>query len=141
MINNPIVVSMYRTNPQKCEHDERKIYSGPLYATETLYELAAKAKVIPWSKGAIDDFQKWSFDNEELGQLICEALKRGKYIDSEWCINKPGGSWAACDTYLIHVKEWNEYAHKELANAYYLKIALNKTGQLLLSASNHPEGT
>jgi hypothetical protein len=142
VINNRIVVSLYRaTDPPTNSNDKRKIEGGPLYAIETLANLATDGKVIPWSNGALDDFQKWSLDNQQLGELICEALKRGRYVDSEWCTDKPGGNWAACDAYVVDVKQWVEHAHKDMYFSYYLKIALSKTGQVLLSASNHPEGT
>ncbi|QTQ33515.1 Uncharacterized protein pbN1_35290 [Aromatoleum bremense] len=36
--------------------------------------------------------------------------------------------------------EWHHAAHKELRITYYLKFAISKTGSMLLSISNHPEG-
>ena len=45
-----------------------------------------------------------------------------------------------CDAYKVTHHEWNEQAHKVLPTTWYLKFAIGKTGQLLLMASNHPEG-
>lgn len=142
MINNPINVSLYRgSDPPCCLDADRKISGGPLYSVATIAILAQESKVKPWSVGAVADCQKWTLDNERVGELICEAVRNGRYIDSEWCVSKPGGPWAACDSYAVYVKEWISAAHKEMEVRYYLKLAISKTGQLILTASNHPEGT
>jgi len=143
MINNAVNVSLYRgTSPPTDEQGEgRKIAGGPLYAEGTVATLVIQAKVTPWSRGAIKDAQKWSLDNRRIGTLIDQAIKHGRFLGSEWCMAKPGGPWAACDAYKVLVSEWNPILHKDQNITYYLKFALSKTGQLLLSASNHPEGT
>ena len=45
-----------------------------------------------------------------------------------------------CDAYKVTQYEWIENAGKDMPVSYYLKFAISKTGQLLLMASNHPEG-
>ena len=45
-----------------------------------------------------------------------------------------------CDAYSVTRQEWHEHAGKHLNVSYYLKFAISQTGQLLLMASNHPEG-
>jgi hypothetical protein len=127
--------------PQDESGDGRKIDGGPIYSKETICLIADANKLQFWSHGAISDQRKWEFTVERVCFLIKEALRYGKYLGSEWCLAKPGGPWAACDSYVITVKEWNDSAHKELSITYYFKIAISRTGQLLLSASNHPEGT
>lgn len=143
MINNPINVSLYREAPPPDteDGDGRKISGGPLYSSETISLLASSSKFQFWSNGAITDQRKWSLTVERAAYLVQEALVHGKFRNSEWCLARPGGPWAACDVYLVTTREWIEAAHKEMAITYYLKFAISKTGQMLLSASNHPERT
>lgn len=142
MINNISVVSLYQKSPPQAEgEDGRNIDSGPLYSTETVSDLARQSKVIPWSNGAIKDAQKWGLSNVDLGGLIQDAVLHGKYHGSQWCLKKPGGPWSACDVYVITVAEWIYATQTSARTTYYLKFAIGKSGQILLSASNHPEGT
>jgi hypothetical protein len=69
------------------------------------------------------------------------ALNKGFYTGSEWCKAQPTGPWAACDAYTLSRDEWIEATHSYMHIDYYLKFAISKTGTLLLSASNHPQGT
>ena len=143
VINNPINISLYRgTSPPDTEDgDGRKISDGPLYAPATINSIASNNKFQFWSNGAITDQRKWMLTVEYAAYLVQEAMKHGKFRNSEWCLAKPGGPWAACDVYLVTVKEWIKASNKEMAITYYLKFAISKTGQMLLSASNHPERT
>ncbi|MCZ2098445.1 MAG: hypothetical protein LC121_19720 [Anaerolineae bacterium] len=105
-----------------------------------MLSLAAAGQLLLWSSGAIRDAQKWSFELDDLCRLVSLAVQRGRYLRSEWCEQRPNGPWAACDAYRVTRFEWNEAAHKDFELAYYMKFAISKTGQMLLSASNHPEG-
>lgn len=93
-----------------------------------------------WSRGAVADQQKWKISAEDAADLVHAALHTGRYLGAEWCVQKPNGPWAACDAYVVSRVEWNPYASKDLTVTYYLKYAISKTGQVLLMASNHPEG-
>lgn len=93
-----------------------------------------------WTRGASRDAQKWKFDEQDCAELLVQALKTGQFLDSEWCQQQPQGPWAMCDAYKVTRYEWIEHAGKKMPVSYYLKFAINKTGQLLLMASNHPEG-
>ena len=143
MINNQTNGSLFRGGyPPVAEAGEgRKIAGGPLYSAVTVRDLAERTKVTLWSRGAAKDAQKWSLDIDRVGELICKALSQGCFLGSEWCVQQPNGPWAACDAYSVTVQEWTEATHSLMKVTYYLKFALGKTGQILLSASNHPEGT
>lgn len=69
-----------------------------------------------------------------LGKLL---ITQGQYVNSQWCVQKPTGPWAACDGYRLFRDEWVEYAHKEMRYEYYVKFAIGKTGKLLLLVSCH----
>ncbi|HHF3183988.1 TPA: hypothetical protein ACVOYQ_001460 [Vibrio alginolyticus] len=84
--------------------------------------------------------QKWEFDQDDITELTQYAIRFGQYIDSEWCQSKADGPWAACDAYRFIRKEWNDNAFKELNVAYYIKVAIGKTGKVLLLVSCHPSG-
>jgi len=143
MINNPINVSMIRglKIPVGDLVDARKIPGGPLYSRDTIAQIAGNQRLQFWSNGAIEDQRKWMLTVDYVCWLVQEALCHGRFIGSEWCEAKPGGPWAACDAFVVTVSEWIEAAHKDQRTTYYLKIAISCTGQMLLSASNHPEGT
>ncbi len=142
MISRSLNVSHYAGEPPAAADGEpdRAIRGGPLYGKEEVLSLAASGQLRLWSSGAIRDAQKWAFALEDLCGLISLAIQRGRYLKSEWCEQKPNGPWAACDAYRVTRSEWNEAAHKDFELTYYMKFAISKTGQMLLSASNHPEG-
>lgn len=102
--------------------------------------LAEEGKLMFWTRGASRDAQKWKLDDQDCVELVVQALKTGQFLDSEWCQQQPQGPWAMCDAYKVTRYEWIEHAGRKMPVSYYLKFAINKTGQLLLMASNHPEG-
>jgi hypothetical protein len=134
-----IIVSQHDGELPKPERD-RKI-QGPLYDSAQVLEILNSKKPIAWSNGCISDMQKWSFDEDDLEELTRCALVYGNYIDSEWCTNKPKGAFAACDSYRFTRKEWNENAYKEMSFDYYVKVAIGKSGKVLLLASCHQSGS
>lgn len=143
MINNRRNVSLYAGElPVMVDGRlDRAITNGPLYGKEDVLALCSSGQLHLWSKGAVTDAQKWALDVMDLCALISLAVRHGDYLRSEWCEQKPNGPWAACDAYLAVRPEWIEAVHKEIEITWYLKFAIAKTGQMLLSASNHPEGT
>lgn len=141
MINNPINVSRYSGIPPATENDVRAIAGGPIYARPEVLELAKAEQTELWSNGAINDGLKWHLDYKDVAELISLAMKSGSFLGSEWCLARPNGPWAACDAYKVAREEWVPNAHKYMTIGYYVKFAVSKTGKLLLSASNHPQGT
>jgi hypothetical protein len=64
-------------------------------------------------------------------------MLRGKhYIDSEWCDNGKG-ALAACDAYSIKIEEWNAVTQKNRLIEYYVKFAINKLGNMVMTISCH----
>jgi hypothetical protein len=136
------IVSQYSGELPKADGD-RKIrgLKGPLYDPAAVLSLIDKGKLVPWSKGCLKDMQKWEFDQEDIEELTSYAIKTGRYRDSEWCEPKANGPWAACDAYYFTRREWNENAYKEMNIEYFVKVAIGKTGKILLLASCHPSGS
>lgn len=111
-----------------------------MYAAADVLQLAKQGALQFWTRGAAKDAQKWKLDAEDCANLIGLALHSGRFLGSEWCQQQPQGPWAMCDAYSVARQEWHEHAGKYLNVSYYLKFAISQTGQLLLMASNHPEG-
>lgn len=90
-----------------------------------------------WTRKCVNYVSVLALDIEDIRDLIKEAITHGQYINSEWCVQKPTGPWAACDGYRLLRKEWVEYAHKDMCFEYYIKFAIGKLGKLLLLVSCH----
>ncbi|MGI2137920.1 hypothetical protein [Shewanella baltica] len=112
----------------------------PLYSKEDILNILSSSSVVAWSRGCIEDMQKWEFDQDDIDILTATAVECGKYLGSEWCQPKPEGPWAACDAYRLIRTEWNQHAFKEIDCVYYIKVAIGKTGRIILLASCHPDG-
>lgn len=138
MVRNSINLSAYDATPP-VDGGERKIGSTPLYHRQEVLSLLADNDdaVHPWTRKCIRDMQFLSLDHKDVAQLVLEALSNGRFIRAEWCQQKPGGPWAACDAYVFTRKEWVHNAYKEMAFDYYIKFAISKTGKLLLLVSCH----
>lgn len=138
MINTPVNVSAYDREPPDAETDERqKIPGGPLYNVEQVRKLAARHQLYLWTRRAERDAQNAELDAADIAELVYLALQHGRYLNSEWCKQKPDGPWAACDAYSVVRNEWIEVAGKTFANEWYIKFAIASTGSVLLSVSNH----
>lgn len=140
MISGNWNVSAYDESPP-AESDDRKIADGPLYEPDAVVALASEDNLAFWSRGAIQDAEKWELNVSDACRLIELAVEQGQYLGAEWCLQKPGGPWAACDAYKTTLAEWVETAQQYMAITYYLKFCISKKGTVLLSVSNHPEGT
>ncbi|MEI6858506.1 MAG: hypothetical protein V5788_01730 [Shewanella sp.] len=136
------IVSLH-SGPLPNSNTDRKIkgLQGPLYDSDKVLEILSNKQPIAWANKCISDMQKWSFDGDDLEELTRYAIEHGQYIDSEWCTNKPNGAFAACDSYHFTRREWNENAYKEMSFDYYVKIAIGKSGKILLLASCHPSSS
>lgn len=140
MVNNAINVSAYSGEvPLGGSSETIYIEGGPLYEVDKVLQLLAEGdeKTIPWTRKCISDLQKWSLDKEDARQILKEAITQGRYLNSQWCVQKPTGPWAACDGYKLVRNEWVDYAHKEMRFEYYVKLAVGKTGRILLLVSCH----
>ncbi|WP_440995029.1 hypothetical protein [Arhodomonas sp. SL1] len=140
MINGPVNVSAYEGTPPD-EDEDRSIVGGPLYDAKAVLALTRADELAFWSRGAIRDAQKWSLEVSDVCRLVELAIRQGSYLGAQWCVQKPNGPWAACDTYKVTREEWLEAVRGTMPVTYYLKFCVAKTGTVLFSVSNHPEGT
>lgn len=118
----------------------RKIAGGPLYAVDEVLALLAESNaqaVRVWTRKCQSDMQKLSLDIDDVRALVTIAVRSGRFLGAQWCIQHPNGPWAACDAYSLIRSEWIDPAQKEMAMEYYLKFAIAKTGKLLLVVSCH----
>lgn len=140
MVNNAINVSAYEGQPPRAVGDDRNYISGgPLYAVEgvlALLDVGAPTTIL-WTKQCKRDVQQLAYEIADVQKLIEQAVSQGQYVNSQWCVQKPTGPWAACDGYRLFRDEWVEYAHKEMRYEYYVKFAIGKTGKCLLLVSCH----
>lgn len=140
MINKFKIASRYCVNPPSNTSVDRRIKTAAaLYPLQEVIDLARSNKLFLWSRGAIDDAQKWGFDVDGLCQLLVTGLASGRYLGSEWCLAKQNGPWAACDAYALTSYGWCERQGKNVRKDDYVKFAITTAG-IIISASNHPEG-
>jgi hypothetical protein len=125
--------------PEGCTDAERKIAQGPLYDPAEVLKLLEKQSLKYWTSDCQKDVRDLDLDHEDVAALVIDAIRRGKFKNSEWCLQNPTGPWAACDAYLLRRLEWNRYAFKEIEYAYYVKFFISNTGVLLLLTSCHPQ--
>lgn len=133
-------VSAYQGQPPLDVGDKRiYIADGPLYPVAEVLQLldAGDNKTTLWTRKCIQDVARLGYEIADVRQLLRQAITEGDYLNSEWCVQRPTGPWAACDGYRLLRREWVEYAHKEMRFEYYVKFAVGKTGQLLLLVSCH----
>ena len=140
MVNNTNNVSAYQGQPPNGAGDERiYIEGGPLYLPAGVLALldAGENHTILWTRKCKNDVQQLAYEISEVQVRLRQAITQGQYLNSEWCVQKPTGPWAACDGYRLFRNEWVDYAHKEMRFEYYVKFAIGKTGKLLLLVSCH----
>ncbi len=139
MVNTKIVSRFTGPIPPEGDGAARKIAGGPLYEHETVLEILAlgESVVVPWTRKCASDLKKYELDLNDVVAIIRLALSEGRFIGSEWCVNQPGGAWAACDSYSLKRREWLESARKHMDIEYYIKFAIGKTGKVILTASCH----
>jgi hypothetical protein len=137
---SPTIVSRYSGPPSSSDAD-RAIPKGPIYAKDEILELVQldDPPIHLWSRKCISDAAKLQFEIADVAALISYAVRKGVFVRSEWCTNKPNGPLAACDAYKVERSEWSVHARKELPARYYVKFCIGKTGAILLVASCHLE--
>ena len=142
MVNTRIISRHTGPLPERSSTN-KKISGGPLYPAHEVLELLEKngSQIIKtWTKKCVYDVQELAFDPDDLLNLVKLAIRRGRFIGSEWCTQSPRGPWAASDAYSVTNKEWIQAAHKEMDMEYYIKFAIGMTGNILLLVSCHPSG-
>lgn len=137
MVNNANI-SSYLGSPPNDEFGERLIRNGPIYKGAEIIEiLSMKGRMLyPGTRDCARDITSLGLEIKDVGQLIIAAINKGKFLKSAWC--KCGNdSWAACDSYWVEWKYFNEYAGKLLSVEYYLKFAIGITGKVIIVVSCH----
>jgi hypothetical protein len=136
---NTTILSRYTGELPINDGDDRKISGGPLYPIQDVLPILATGEgaVRAWTEKCIRDMQKWTLEADDLCELIETALKTGRFLGAEWCVQKPNGPWAACDAYRLVRSEWIPNAHRYMDIAYYIKFAVSKTERVLLVVSCH----
>lgn len=122
------------------ESADRKIIGMPLYSqAEVLALLNEQGSecIIAWTRKCKNDLQKYTLDSEDVLELVKLCFQGGRFLSSEWCRQSPDGCWAACDAYIVCIKQWIPSAHKDMNVEYYVKFAISKTGKVLLLVSCH----
>lgn len=113
-----------------------KISGGPLYDLARVKAITKDGTgLVLWTKDCVKDVRELGWDHGDVIHLI-QRLRDADYIDSEWCENGKG-AWAACDAYAIHVLEWVPTADKDMRVQYFVKLAINKLGTMVLTISCH----
>ena len=133
-----MIVSRYVGTLPEIDRSDRKISDGPLYlADEVLMLLEIEQTVVPWTRKCTADVQNLALDGDDLTDLLREAVSGGRFTGSEWCQQAPNGPWAACDAYSLIRSEWVDVAGREMRMEYYFKLAIGRTGKILLLVSCH----
>ena len=139
MVSNIIVSRYSGVPPTSNTPSARTIAGGPLYSKEDVLPILelGESAIVPWTQKCASDLKKYELDHSDVIHLINLALAKGEFKGSEWCINKPGGAWAACDSYRLFEMAWVPAAHKEMLFEYYVKFAIGRTGKVILTVSCH----
>jgi len=139
MVNN-MIVSRYEGELPLGEGASRRIPGGPLYAAEevvAVLESIGSSAVRSWTQKCSRDVQKLCLDAGDLYELIELAINNGRFRGAEWCVQRPGGPWAACDAYVVTRRERMPNANVEMDIEYYIKFAIGRSGAVLLIVSCH----
>jgi hypothetical protein len=129
------VVSEYSSTSPTTGGGE-KIPGGPLYELARLKAICKDGTGLTlWTRDCVKDVRELGWDADDVANLI-QRLCDADYKDSEWCENGKG-AWAGCDAYCVRVLEWVPTAQKEMEIEYFVKLAINKLGSLVLAVSCH----
>jgi hypothetical protein len=140
MVNTRKNLSAYAGTPPSDDQADRRIPDGPLYTREEVLAILAtgEAAIKLWTQKCMRDVQKYDMEPADVVDLVKIALNGGKFKGSQWCTNKPGGAWAACDSYQLFFRQWIETANKHMDVEYYVKFAIGRSGNMMLIISCHP---
>lgn len=139
MVNNKLNISAYPKEPPSGPENERVILDGPLYDPAEVMDIlgCGDDNTVLWTRDCNKDVQKLAFDKSDVRALVQEAILKGHYLNSQWCLQKPDGPWAACDAYCLVRNQWSDSERKQLSVEYYIKFAQGKLGKILLVVSCH----
>lgn len=132
------ILSEYSQDPLTQMGLRLKIASGqPLYALERVQALAGDGQQIKAvTQKCLQNIETlFGGEYDDVADLI-RAVRLSDYRDSEWC-ECSRGSVAACDAYVVQRVELLSGSGHQVTVAYYLKLAIGKTGQLVLMVSCH----
>lgn len=118
----------------------RAIPGGPVYPPSQVQRIleGGEESIVLWTEDCNSDVSvKLGWDTGDVASLLACALRYGVFKGTVWCDQKPHGPVAACDSYVVRNREWNEAAKKDLLVEYYIKFAISKTGTHLLVVSCH----
>ena len=134
------IVSRYGAGTLPPSGGNRKLAGEPLHGADEVLELLADIKsepVVAWTRKCSEDAHSLGFNQDDLCELLRLAVNVGQFRGAEWCMQREGGPWAACDAYAVERREWVAHAHKKMRLEYYVKFAIAKSGNKVLLASCH----
>jgi hypothetical protein len=136
-----VVLSEYSSQPPDGPGRAKIVTACPLYALARVQALVAdetqlETQLFLWTKKCRNDVhQLFDSDLAQVAELL-QGLQASDYIDSEWCENGRG-ALVACDAYRIRRREVALATGKPMTVEYFVKLAIGKTGQLVLMVSCH----
>lgn len=134
MVTFTIVSEYSLTSPLKGGGE--KITGGPLYDLDRVKAIIHDGTGLQlWTRDCVTSVRELCWDSSDVIDLVLK-LHESHYIDSEWCENGRG-AFAACDAYVITVKEWIEATNKHMLIEYFVKFAINRLGTMLMTISCH----
>lgn len=93
---NDRVVSRFAGKPTR--ENGGIIQWEPLYPAQEVLDVLAQrgAEAFTlWTRDCVKDVQNLALDHEGVGGLITQAVTDGRFLNAQWCQQKPGGPWAA----------------------------------------------
>lgn len=140
MVSDRLNLSAWQGSLPVSDSADRSIKGGPLYVAQQVLCVLERGEsaIHLWTRKCISDTKRFDLDLEQALDLVGAAVKNGKFKGSQWCVDKPGGSWVACDSYQVCLRQWIEAARKNMDFEYYIKFAIGRTGKVLLIVSCHP---
>lgn len=129
------IVSQYKSNFPVGNASLKISMKIPLYTLSSIMGSANTAT--PWTRKCRNDALNLGFNNHDLFELLKAAVTTGLFKGSEWCEDRPGGNWAACDSYAVRRNEFDEETETYVLCHYFVKFCIADTGQALLTISCH----
>jgi hypothetical protein len=146
VVTNRKIVSKWANAPLPSEEQlqddaGRQINAEQLYAAADVLD-AIKAgggadAIFLYTKKCQRDVANMVWDNDDVLQLLQDALAAGKRVSPEWCVQNPTGPAAACDVYILRRRERHPNKPIEILMEYYVKFAIGHTGKVILVFSCH----
>ncbi len=134
------IVSRYGVGTLPPSGGNRKLAGEPLHGANEVLELLADIEsepVVAWTRKCSEDAHSLGFNQDDLCELLRLAMNVGQFRGAEWCMQREGEAWAACDAYAVERRKWVSHAHKKMRLEYYVKFAIAKSGNEVLLASCH----